>query len=397
VSGPTRTSGGERLASLDGLRGLAALVVMVHHVILASVPLLAAVHLSGADAALPGWAEAVVHTPLHLLWAGEEFVLVFFALSGLVLTLPSARGRELSLARYFPARLLRLYGPVWMAIAFAAIVRAGVPHDVVPGASWWLDAHAEPMSAWQVAHDSTLVFGTGGFAATSVLWSLRWEVLFSLLLPVFLWIGRRTRGLWWAVAGVAFAALAISGSHDSPRYMPAFLLGSLMAFEIDRIRGLEHRLGSAAKAVLAVGCVLAMTAGWWLSPEAWPADGLALDVANGVLHAVTTAGACAAVALPLLLAPFRRFLETPAMQWVGSRSFSLYLVHEPIVVCAALALGGTAGLLPVAAIAIPVALLAAEGFFRVAERPMHRWSRRLGDLGERLARDGGPDAQRQAV
>ena len=76
-----------------------------------------------------------------------------------------------------------------------------------------------------------------------MLWSLRWEVLFSLFLPVFLLIGKRTRGMPWAVAGVAFAVLALSGGHDSPRYMPAFLLGSLMAFEIDRLRA----LGAAAR------------------------------------------------------------------------------------------------------------------------------------------------------
>src|SRR4029077_1970080 len=70
----------ERLTSLDGLRGLAAIVVMIHHIVLAAVPVLAAVYVAGAHGALPAWADVLVHSPLHLLWAGEEFVLVFFAL-----------------------------------------------------------------------------------------------------------------------------------------------------------------------------------------------------------------------------------------------------------------------------------------------------------------------------
>jgi peptidoglycan/LPS O-acetylase OafA/YrhL len=224
-------SSSARLTSLDGLRGLAAIVVVIHHVVLASVPVLAAAYVAGAHGALPGWAEVLVHSPLHLLWAGEEFVLVFFALSGFVLTMPTVRGQAFSPARYYPHRLLRLYGPVWMALLFAVVVRSLVPHEAVQGASWWLNAHGEAVGTWELGHDGTLVFGTGGFAATSVLWSLRWEVLFSLFLPVFLLIGRRTRGMPWAVAGVAFTVLALSGGHDSPRYMPAFLLGSLMAFE----------------------------------------------------------------------------------------------------------------------------------------------------------------------
>jgi peptidoglycan/LPS O-acetylase OafA/YrhL len=370
------TASSGRLTSLDGLRGLAALVVMVHHVVLAGVPILAAAYVAGSHGALPGWADLLVHSPLHLLWAGEEFVLVFFALSGFVLTMPTVRGGALSPARYYPHRLLRLYGPVWAAILFAVVVRSLVPHEAVPGASWWLNAHQEAVSPWQLQHDGTLVFGTGGFAATSVLWSLRWEVLFSLFLPVFLLIGKRTRGMPWAVAGVAFAVLALSGGHDSPRYMPAFLLGSLMAFEIDRLRALGARLAAptvanrTVKALLVAVCIVSMTAVWWVRPDS-PA------VEHG-LRAVVAAGACIAVGLPLLLGSLRSFLDTPVMQWAGSRSFSLYLVHEPIVVAAAFALGGTMSVALLAAVAMPVALLAAEGFFRVAERPVHRWSRALG-------------------
>jgi len=366
----------ERLTSLDGLRGLAALVVLTHHVVLAGVPLLAAAYVAGNHAAVPGWAHLLIYSPLHLLWAGEEFVLVFFALSGFVLTMPTVRGRAFSPARYYPYRLLRLYGPVWAAILFAVVLRSLTPHEAVHGATWWLNAHTESTSAWELEHDGTLIFGTGGFAATSVLWSLRWEVLFSLFLPVFLFIGKRTRGMPWVVAAVCFTALALSGSHDSPRFMPAFLLGSLMAFQIDRLRVWGVRLqepsavNRAVKIGLVAACVVAMTSVWWIHPRS--------AAVEHALRAVVTAGACIAVALPLLLGSVRSFLETPVMQWAGSRSFSLYLVHEPIVVASAFALGGTASVALLAAIAIPVALVAADGFFRVAERPIHRWSRALG-------------------
>ena len=46
----------ERLPSLDGLRGFAALVVLTHHVVMAGVPLLAAAYVAGSHAAAPGWA-----------------------------------------------------------------------------------------------------------------------------------------------------------------------------------------------------------------------------------------------------------------------------------------------------------------------------------------------------
>ena len=51
-------------------------------------------------------------------------------------------------------------------------------------------------------------------------------------------------------------------------------------------------------------------------------------------------GATGLVATAMVPGPFGRWLETRPMQAVGRRSFSLYLVHEPIVVATAFALGG---------------------------------------------------------
>ena len=83
-----------RIASLDGLRGLAAATVLFTHVLLAGI----AFHAYDAR-------DAPV-------WAGNVAVGVFFVLSGFVLTLPSTRRAENWVA-YYPARLLRLYLPVW--------------------------------------------------------------------------------------------------------------------------------------------------------------------------------------------------------------------------------------------------------------------------------------------
>ncbi len=76
-----------RWKGLDGLRGLAAIVVVLHHSLLTS-PSLALAYFGGPKAPVgsPSW--LLTYTPLHLVWAGPEAVLVFFVLSGFVLTLP---------------------------------------------------------------------------------------------------------------------------------------------------------------------------------------------------------------------------------------------------------------------------------------------------------------------
>jgi peptidoglycan/LPS O-acetylase OafA/YrhL len=392
VRPPPRTARTERLPALDGLRGVAAFIVLAHHVVLAGVPLLAAVYLSGADPVLPGWAWALVRTPLHVLWSGEEIVLVFFALSGFVLAMPAVRGAALSPARYYPHRLLRLYGPVWAAIGLALASRVVVGHHAVDGASWWLNAHDEHVAAAGVLHDVTLVSGTAGFEVTSVLWSLRWEVVYSLALPLVLLVGARTRDRPGGAAALAVGALALFGAHAAPRYLPAFVLGSLMAFQVDRLRAVGATLAAPtagnrlARGAAAVACLALLTSDWWVTPWLWLPVGYARTVLEHAVPAAVALGACLAVALPFLLGDLRRVLERPAVQWAGSRSFSLYLVHEPIVVAVAFALGGRAPVLLLAAAAIPAAVVAAELFFRVAERRIHRWSRRLGRACEEWAR-----------
>lgn len=85
-------------------------------------------------------------------------------------------------------------------------------------------------------------------------------------------------------------------------------------------------------------------------------------------------GACAAVVLALHWEPARRRLSAPWARWVGTRSFSLYLVHEPLVVTSA-ALWPWLPVLGHLALVLPASLLVAHVFHVTIESPAHRFSR----------------------
>jgi peptidoglycan/LPS O-acetylase OafA/YrhL len=371
--------------ALDGLRGLAALMVLAHHVLLASVPQLADPY---AGLAQPRGAVVwlLTYTPLHIVWGGPEAVVVFFVLSGFVLSLPVARGGRLRIGSYYPSRFLRLYLPVWGALALAAALHLAVSHQTVPEASWWLNGHSQPLQAHAGLLDASLLPGAGDWGFTTVLWSLRWEVLFSLLLPLLLLAPLR-RYVWSAAAALlCFVALLRGGGSlgagatqvgallglSGGEYLlelPPFVLGVLLAFRHEQIEHLAAALGErtarniAAKLALGVGCVGAMTANWWLPGSEDPA-------------ALVAAGACLALVGALCVGAFGGFLESAPMQWTGRRSYSLYLVHEPIVVALAFAAGGRPSPVLFALVAIPLALAAAAAFFRCVEYPSHRLARR---------------------
>lgn len=377
-----------RLRALDGLRGLAALVVLLHHALLASAP-----QLADPYAGLPQSAGRLVwlltYTPLHIVWAGPEAVVVFFVLSGFVLSLPVARGGRLRIGSYYPSRFARLYLPVWGALVVAAVLHLVVTHHVVPAASWWLNGHAPPLKVHAALLDASLLPGAGDWGFTTALWSLHWEILFSLLLPLLLLAPLRLRAWSATLALLCFVALLrAGGSLGAPATqsglggpllgssggeylleLSPFVLGVLLAFNYEQIERLTAALrertarNAAAKLALGAGCVCALTANWWLPGSASPA-------------ALVAVGACLAVVAALSVGELGGFLESAPMQWTGKRSYSLYLVHEPIVVALAFALGGRPSPVLFVLIVIPLALGAAALFFRCVEYPAHRLARR---------------------
>jgi peptidoglycan/LPS O-acetylase OafA/YrhL len=374
-----------RLPALEGLRGLAALVVVVHHSLLATVPRFAGAYGVGPyplRGTLEWW---LTYSPLHVLWGGGEFVVVFFVLSGFVLSLPSARGgRAQRAVSYYPSRFVRLYLPVWGALIFAALVHAlaiGRATRAI-GADWWLRAFGEPLSLQAAREDAGLLSAhTGHWALLGVLWSLRWEVLFSLALPPLLAIavhGLRTRVSWALVVAACAAALLWHGTSEYLLELPPFVLGMALAFghaDIARLaRALARRRwwSAPARLLLAAACVGALSADWWLVRSA-PEGQTAM---SGTAALLVAAGACLMVLAALTLGSFETFLRSRAMAWTGRRSYSLYLVHCPIVVALALAAGGrfSPGYL-LAALALSLA--AAAAFHRVVEAPAHRFARRI--------------------
>ena len=351
---------------------------MVHHSLLLSPPL-ANAYLNDRPT-VGSWPWVLTDTPLHLIWAGTEAVFLFFVLSGFVLTLPAAQGRRLNLQRYYPQRALRLYIPIALGAALALGLINAVARTVHPGASWWLNAHATTAGVGDAVRIGEAVYGTNYL--NSAYWSLQWEVTFSIALPLFVIAMVRLR-LWAPVsAAVLIVALVHSthSSHHSWLYLPMFGLGALMAQQIGALDRAGARLNAMPRWLQADLLMLAtvmLTYRWLVPLNHFAQDSQAFTTAALL---VTLAGACAIVWIFASVDLGHRIGTNRVIAWLGKRSFSLYLVHEPIVVTTAFLLHGTTDAGLVLAIALPVSLLAAEIFGRLCEVPAHRLARYVGQV-----------------
>jgi peptidoglycan/LPS O-acetylase OafA/YrhL len=342
-----------RLAGLDGVRGLAALYVVVYHVSLR---------------AFPGYPSD--GAPFWVGWFsyGRFAVLVFIVLSGFSLALSPARAgwRLDGIAAYARRRARRILPAYWAALAFSLAVawlivpqpRSGVP-DVM-----------------SVLVNGLLVQNiVSAPSPNTAFWSIAVEVQLYILLPVLLLMIRR-RGALAMVATVTLvvAAVGIVGPHvarldtfvtqSPPELAALFALGIASAGVV--VAGARKSWPWPWLALAAVAPVFA-TIAW--QGSAWTFDRLFwVDLALAPAIACLLIGLAGGRPAPLL-----RLLDSRPLRGLGSSSYSLYLTHAPIIaivyelIVARLLHPGTAAFFVSLAIVLPLTIAFARAFASVFE------------------------------
>ncbi|SDH18433.1 Peptidoglycan/LPS O-acetylase OafA/YrhL, contains acyltransferase and SGNH-hydrolase domains [Leifsonia sp. 98AMF] len=363
------------MTSLDGLRGIAALIVLAHHASLLNPAI------SGAYVPVPGSSGPAAgslawwftYTPLKLFTAGPEAVVVFFVLSGFVLSLPVLSPRAFDWMAYYPRRIVRIGLPVVCSLVFAAALALLVPQIVANAMSGWVATTSVPdlsVETFIGQLDPTRTY----HLLNNPLWSIYWEVAFSVMLPLFLGLAVWLRRVWPLILLVATATvfLGVDSGADGLRYLPPFFLGVVAAVLLPRIRRLGAtvsgwRLGWAVWLLALIGSALLLIAHWMVGPGVVPL----------ALTALQPLAALGLLICCLEWRPLASLLSHQPFRWAGKISFSLYLVHVPIIVTLSYALRDW-GPTKVAALAIPVALIVGTLFYQLVEKRSHTLSKLFG-------------------
>ena len=317
-----------RLIELDGLRGLAAVVVLIHHA-LETVPALAEVGARPGTVPTGTFNRILTQSPLHLLWAGHEAVLIFFVLSGVALTYPVARrhaqGRRFDWVDYAPRRFVRLWLPAAASTTFAVIAMLLVPRSEDPALGHWMTVtHPVGLGARQMLMEYLLI--PKHAYRNTVLWSLHAEAIFSFVLPLMI-LGVALCARWrisWLPVVAALAVPVITASPGSGSYLPVFTVGAVMGWAWGHNPAPVPQRPQPWATAQALVCLLLITLAWWPGMESHTAQRLA--------NAVTLAAAAYLVHLVVRAGALRGLLRSRTVQYLGLMSFSLYLVHEPVVV-----------------------------------------------------------------
>lgn len=352
------TSGGRYIAEIDGLRFLAIMPVILHHL---------------SERMIKYYPQEVSGTyegqffP-YLVSRGSIGVLLFFAISGFILALPFANyyagaGKEISLKKYYRRRLTRLEPPyiLWMTL-FACIL---LIRGVYTGETL-------------IGHYLSSIFYVHYFVyqefsiINPVAWSLEIEIQFYLLAPllaklVFKYLPERRRAVLLAAVIIGWiVCMQLAGWNKTPLkftllgQLPYFLTGYWVANWY-----LFHKKNPSSKQLiwdlLGVSAFISMLFSW--SEE-------------GILTVVFVA----ALAI-LMLAAFNgkllpAVLRYPWISIIGGMCYTIYLTHLPLLellfqFSSQLAFQGPywLHLIMQVGVCLPVLLLLSAIFFLYTEKP----------------------------
>lgn len=317
----------EHRPAIDGLRAVAALLVVLFH------------------AGLPG------------LGNGFVGVDVFFVLSGFLITSLLARevlaDRRVQMVRFYARRARRLFPVAMLVLLVTAVLyvqfapplavydnRSGFPAAALYVSNWLFMAQSQDYFAEAASPSPVLHY-----------WSLSVEEQFYLVWPLLLLalmaipvVRRRWAPLLVAVlaGGALLGSAWLSTQDPSAAYFSTLarayqlLIGATLALACLWLARTGNRpprpLGALAPWLLGIGVVVVVAVAtdygpanpWWV----------------GVIGCLATAAILGGMELGGR-GPVGRLLQNPVARWLGIWSYAIYLWHWPVIV-----LGDLAGWLP---------------------------------------------------
>ena len=354
-----------RYEQLDGLRGLAAFVVFVFHAMMMAPPDSPALRFLMIPAFRP-------------LWDGPGAVMLFFVLSGFVLTLPytGKAPRKLQPGPFLVRRIARLYPAYWAVLSIALALRFLVfDSRGLSGLSSWTAVHWSLPVGWMsiVRHFFMISPRLDVDEIDAVIWSLIIEMKVSIVFPLLVFIVSRTRGMIYALLTIGlFIALTTPlhfVTHSSSSWaraaimVPMFLLGAYLA----KYRGEAVSVLRKSRTLRVVVGAIAYSLVWMTPLHGQGIARFGSAFASGIFIVL------------FLASPRLEMLGTARLtRFLGKVSYSFYLVHLPILLTtASLLFPRLHSLLAVIALSLVCSLLAAWALYALVEVPAHNWGKRL--------------------
>jgi peptidoglycan/LPS O-acetylase OafA/YrhL len=336
-----------RITYIDGLRALAVVAVLIHHI----------TRDLGSGLARAVFAE------------GAHGVDLFFVISGFCLALPTlAKLRagvpvRFNVADFAAKRLVRIVPPFYCAVVLLlalAVISHLLAHHALPPAHSIPDLRS--IAAQLLFLDDRIELVNGSF------WTLMVELRWYFAFPVLLWLWVRSPRAFFAVGIASFVLYHFTRARGLDfGTLPGFMLG-IVAADLQvhgaRSRGWRRHLRRWAWVLLAPAVALGIA-----FQETATIPGFNRSDVTFAYQPTILGWQIASFAFVVFAGNntwFRRVLSMPALVATGVASYSIYLVHEPVVDMSLTLFHSVPALLATVGV---LGLAAGFAFWAVFERP----------------------------
>lgn len=304
-----------RIVELDGIRGIAVMLVLIWHYIACQVD---------REAGL--WASAIRRC-LYLTGSGVD---LFFVLSGFLIVgiLLDQRGAGNYLRVFYLRRACRILPLYFLLFGLFVILASSI--RLPEPAHQWLFGHPLPLWSYATFTQNILMGIQGHYGANTlaVTWSLAVEEQFYLLIPLIVLISGR-KGLFWLLPllflTIPLLRAAFPGFHthvNTPWRADPLLAGGCVALLVrskhcaDAIRSHPRRIAMSGLGLLGVVPVMVLWPGCLgVFSQTWLSLGYSLLVMAAALGTHAT--------LSFLL-------RNGILVWFGKYSYGIYIFHQVI-------------------------------------------------------------------
>lgn len=324
-----------KIKYLDGLRGLAALMVVVHHLVIAFYPATFSADNSQThfqDGKLEIW---YCHSPFSVFTNGNFAVYIFFVLSGFVLSQKYFRTNDSSLLissavkRYF-----RLFIPVFFTVTIAFIFLKlnlfyNVPASHISKSEWWLGIFWQfnpDINDW-IYNSFIEVFYYGNSKYNTVYWTMSIELFGSMMVFALLALTHNLRNRW-----IIYPLFLFLFIKTESFFYASFVVGIFLSNYYPQLIEFGKKKWSIPVKIilLAVGILF----GGFFSGQDITGTIYEKLIVKFVIHSWDSFHfyGSAFLVCGIILSPvLNKILSMKPISFLGKLSFSLYLLH-PIVI-----------------------------------------------------------------
>jgi peptidoglycan/LPS O-acetylase OafA/YrhL len=372
------TPKGRRLSELDSLRGLAAMSVVLSH--FASIWKIDA--MSGSSLV----AKRLFVYSVYPVAAGREAVILFFILSGFVLSIPAIDCRAQRYSVFVIRRIFRIYLPYLGALALAVLGDITF-HGYIAHSIWLHGAWSDPVD-WRLVGQHVMFIGHYDTTVFDLpIWSLVHEMRISLVFPMLCAIAlalkpSRSLLLAFLISAVSLSLVYILSQDPTAvdclvtlHYASLFIVGIYLARQKDYIAAVYDRYSRRAKVAIAfVSALLYVYAG-----SVWSAIVRETTHQNATYTAdwLTALGAAGLIIFSLNSGACHKILLWRPVHTLGKMSYSVYLLHFIVLLIFLHLLSGRVSLFIIFALCLVVTILASLAFYHAVEKPSMELGRRL--------------------